>query len=75
MKAREIIINVPISISINQDGEVSVNGEADEKEVKKNDSNVEDSTSMVFPLEQELELRKAALGKSSDVITRLLKDE
>lgn len=72
MRAREIIINVPIKINIDSESGVDVSSDAaDDQET---DSEVENPT-MVYPLDQELELQKAALGKNSKVIDDLLRDE
>jgi phosphatidate phosphatase PAH1 len=65
MRAREFTINVPITIKINGD---------DDPEISTNDVNgnqLHQNPVMVSPLQQDLELRKAELGKSSPVIDKL----
>jgi len=69
MRAREFTINVPITIKINGDNdpEISTN------DVKGNQ--LHQNPVIVNPLQQELELRKAELGKSSPVIDKLTADD
>jgi len=59
MRAKEFTINVPIHITINGDGDPVVNMPSDEEEKE---------AVFVSPLQQELELKKAAIGKNSEVI-------
>lgn len=66
MRAREFVINIPITISLNGDGSVDVNAD---KEV---DDAEDEQSLMVPPPQQEIELQKAALGKTSPVIDDLL---
>lgn len=70
MRAREFIINIPISITMNSDGTVDVNN-------KETNTEPEDETDGVFvpPLQQKIELMKAGLGKQSPVIDQLLSDD
>lgn len=64
MRAREFIINLPISPNLSIDAEQA------------NDEQSQDQQAvMVPPLQQELELKKAALGKSSPVIQNLVQDD
>ncbi len=71
MRAREIIINVPICIKIDSESGVSVaQPEAPEPEGEEDELGA-----MVFPQDQELELRKAELGKNSRVAKLLLKQD
>lgn len=70
MRAREIIINVPICIKIDSDSGVSV-AQPDAPE----DEEQDELGAMVFPQDQELELRKAELGKDSRVAKLLLKPD
>ena len=67
MRAREFTINVPITITINgdDDPEISTGGEQD----------LHHNPVMVSPLQQELELAKAAQGKSSPVIDKITADD
>ena len=72
MRAREFTINVPITIKINGDGapEIDMPGQDD------NDpSELELNPVMVPPLQQDIELKKAAVGKKSPVIDELTQDE
>lgn len=69
MRAREFTINVPITIKINGDDEPEINT-GDDQEPKLHQNPV-----MVTPQQQELELKKAALGKSSPVIDKLTADD
>jgi len=73
MRAREFVINVPITIKINGDGdpEIDMTGTDDAKDP----SELEDNPVMVPPLQQELELKKAEQGKISPVIKDLTQDE
>ena len=67
MRAREFTINVPISIKINGDGN---------PEVDSNDpAELDDNPTMVPPLQQGIELQKAAAGKLSPVIQKLTRAE
>ena len=70
MRAKEFTINIPINIKINGDGEpeISTGQDTDEPELQSNPV-------MVNPLQQELELKKAELGKSSPVIDKLTQDD
>lgn len=73
MRAREFTINVPITIKINGDGdpEIDMTGDSDAKDPQELDLN----PMMVPPLQQDIELKKAAAGKSSPVINDLTQDE
>lgn len=74
MRAREFVINVPITIKINGDGdpEIDMNQSAEQaKDPKELDPN----PVMVPPLQQAIELEKADAGKSSPVINDLTQDE
>jgi hypothetical protein len=65
MRAREFTINVPITISISGDNEPVVStGSSNQAELDHNPV-------MVSPLQQQLELQKAELGKNSPVIDKL----
>ena len=73
MRAREFVINVPITIKINGDGdpEIDMGDQEDPKDPKELDPN----PTMVPPLQQDIELKKAQAGKSSPVIDDLTQDE
>jgi hypothetical protein len=65
MRAKEFTINVPINIKINGDGDPEI-------DVVGNDSEEPDENPIyVSPLQQELELKKAAVGKDSAVIDKI----
>lgn len=66
MKAREFTINVPINIKINNDGDPEID--------VSNNNDVMSEPVMMTPQDQELELKKAELGKSSKYITQLLSE-
>jgi hypothetical protein len=72
MRAKEFIINVPISIHIDSDGELSVGPE--EKD-EKSDVDTDAQPTMVPPLQQDIEIKKANAGKNSTEIQDLLSDE
>jgi len=67
MRAREFTINVPITIKINGDGdpEIDMPGAQDEPD---------DDPVFVSPQQQEIELKKAELGKQSPIANQLLDD-
>lgn len=73
MRAREFTINVPITIKINGDGdpEVDMQQGDDSRPVDELDP----KPVMVPPLQQDLELRKAEVGKLSPIIKKLTQDE
>lgn len=71
MRAREFTINVPINITINGDGEPDITaGQTDH-----DNHELQQNPVMVPPLQQSLELEKAALGKESPVIDKILADD
>ena len=59
MRAREFTINVPITIKINGDNEPEIDMPSEKED---------ESPVFVSPLQQELELKKAEVGKTSGVI-------
>ena len=67
MRAKEFTINVPINIKINGDGdpEIDVAGNGSDS------SEPDENPIFVSPLQQELELKKAAVGKDSAVIDKI----
>jgi len=72
MRAREFTINIPINIRINGDGEPEIDMGQDtpiDPSVPKQDP------VMVPPLQQQLELQKADVGKISPIIKDLTQDE
>lgn len=71
MRAREFTINIPINIKINDDGSVDVDQEDDARDPSEPDPN----PVMVSPLQQDLELKKAEVGKTSPIIKKLTQDE
>jgi len=65
MRAKEFTINVPITITINGDEDPVVSaGDQQAPELQQNPV-------MVSPQQQEIELKKAELGKESPVIDKL----
>ena len=77
MKAREFTINVPINIKINGDGdpEIDVAGEKPEEEQQPGQDCLDPNPVMVPPLQQSIEMKKAALGKEGDVIDKITTDQ
>ena len=71
MRAREFTINVPITISINGDEDPVISTPAQDQE---DDQELQQNPVMVSPQQQELEMKKAELGKSSPVIDKLTQD-
>lgn len=71
MRAREFTINVPITISINGDADPVVSAGDTAQD---DDTELQQNSVMVSPQQQELELAKAALGKSSPVIDKITQD-
>lgn len=72
MRAREFTINIPINIRINGDGEPEID--------MGQDSPIDPSVPkqnpvMVPPLQQQIELQKADVGKISPIIKDLTQDE
>lgn len=71
MRAREFTINVPITISINGDDDPVISTPAQDHE---DDQELQQNPVMISPQQQELEMKKAELGKSSPVIDKLTQD-
>lgn len=73
MRAKEFVVNVnvPINIKLNSDGSIDVDSIDDVKDP----SELEDNPIMVSPLQQDIELKKAAIGKKSNVIHQLTQSE
>ena len=72
MRAREFTINIPISIKINGDDEPEIDMGQDapiDPSLPKQDP------VMVPPLQQQIELQKADVGKISPIIKDLTQDE
>ena len=76
MKAREFTINVPINIKINGDGdpEIDVAGQNPKDEQEPGQDCMDPNPIMVPPLQQNIELKKAALGKEGDVVDKITQD-
>lgn len=90
MRAREFVINVPITIHIDGNGDPVINDPGANKNdyateqppavVKntlppKDPSELDPDPVMVPPLQQQIEINKAAVGKTSPVIDELTQDE
>lgn len=71
MRAREFTINVPITISINGDDDPVISTPNQDQE---DDQELQQNPVMVSPQQQELEMKKAELGKTSPVIDKLTQD-
>ena len=75
MKAREFTINVPINIKINGDGDPEIDMPSVEPEEEQPGQDCLDPNPvMVPPLQQNIELKKAALGKEGDVVDKIMPD-
>lgn len=74
MRAREFVINVPITIKINGDGDPEIDMGKKEEEPR-DPSELDPNPVMVPPLQQAIELEKADAGKDSPVIDDLTQDE
>lgn len=73
MRAREFTINVPINIRIDGNGDPQVDMPTDKgSDSVHNPDGSEKQPVMLTPQEQELELKKAELGKDSKYIDQLL---
>lgn len=75
MRAREFVINVPITIKINGDGDPEIDMKKVNNEPPKDPSELDQNPVMVPPLQQAIELEKADAGKTSPVIDDLTQDE
>lgn len=71
MRAREFTINVPITISINGDEDPVISMPNQDQE---DDQELQKNPVMVSPQQQELELKKAEMGKDSPVIDKITQD-
>lgn len=71
MRAREFTINVPIKITINGDNDPVISTDSD---TIPDETDLQQNPVMVSPQQQEIELKKAELGKSSPVIDKLTQD-
>lgn len=72
MRIDEIVINIPITIDL--DGvkpRVNVAGQ----DAGDDDEELDQNPVMISPLQQDLELKKAELGKNSPVIDKMTDDE
>jgi len=76
MRAKEFTINVPITIKINGDNtpEIETSNAINNSDTN-DDSELQMNPVMISPQQQELELKKAELGKSSPVINKLTNQE
>ena len=74
MRAREFVINVPITIKINGDGDPEIDMDQD-NDSPKDPQELDDNPVMVPPLQQDIELKKSQAGKDSPIIQDLTQDE
>jgi hypothetical protein len=74
MRAKEFVINVPITIKINGDGDPEIDMDQI-NDSPKDPQELDDDPIMVPPLQQDIELKKADQGKASPVIDNLTQDE
>lgn len=75
MRAREFVINVPITIKINGDGDPEIEKAGDSVDTPIDPSKPKADPVMVPPLQQQVELQKAEAGKISPIIADLTRDE
>lgn len=68
MRAKEFVINIPITISFNGDGDPEVSVAS--KEEPEDENNV-----FIPPLQQALELQKDQSGKNSEIITQVIAND
>lgn len=73
MKAKEFTINVPINIKINGDGDPEIDVAGDEQQPGQDV--LDPNPVMVPPLQQNIELKKAALGKEGDIVDKITQDQ
>lgn len=71
MRAKEFTINVPITISINGDEDPVISSPSSSQD---DDQELQLNPVMISPQQQELEMKKAELGKNSPVIDKLTQD-
>lgn len=71
MRAREFTINVPITVKINGDQDPEISTPSQDQN---DDQELQQNPVMVSPQQQELEMKKAELGKESPVIDKLTQD-
>jgi hypothetical protein len=72
MRAREFVINVPITIQIDGDGPPKINMR---RKRLRDPQKLDNDPTMVPPLQQDLEIKKADVGKTSPVIKDLTHSE
>jgi hypothetical protein len=66
MRASEFTINLPVKINLDDLDTETVSIKKPEEEVE-----LDDNPIFIPPLQQDIELKKASVGKVSDVITQL----
>lgn len=71
MRAKEFVINVPINIKINGDGDPEIDIAGNEVDEPQAD---DAPPAFISPQQQELELKKKELGKSSIAGAQLVDD-
>jgi|TARA_B110000858_G_scaffold135983_1_gene154604 hypothetical protein len=74
MKAKEFTINVPINITIDGDGDPKVDMGQNDDGYEKADG-LDPKPIFVPPLQQDIELQKAAQGKDSEAIDKITSDD
>jgi hypothetical protein len=76
MRAREFTINIPINIKINGDGQPEIDmGQGSDRPADPSELKQDPPTNFIPPLQQQIELQKAGVGKNSPVIHDLTQDE
>jgi len=67
MRAREFVINVPITIKINGDGDPEISTDSQEAP--------DTGVAFIPPLQQKIEMMKANSGKESDLLDQIISDD
>lgn len=75
MRAREFTINVPITIKINGDGDPEIDMPGNDFDGKEPMDDEEVATNFAPPLQQKIELMKAAAGKQGDLLDQITADD
>jgi hypothetical protein len=73
MRAKEFTINIPINIKINDDGNPEIDMGNGNQGVS--DDDFDQNPVFTPPLQQQIELQKHELGKTSPTVTKLLQPD
>jgi hypothetical protein len=75
MRAREFTINVPITIKINGDGDPEIDMPGNDFDGEEPMDDEEVATNFGPPLQQKIELMKAAAGKQGNLLDQITADD